>query len=235
MLKEDLYRFRDLIDQYYADKGRYPASLQALVEDGYLRQIPADPMTRPGDWSGARRAGAGHPGRARHLRRQERVGRRLAERHALQRMVKKRRLVVMAVGGLAAIVAGLAAPSRGATLADRSWPGRLATARPRSGRVPRIGLDRLQGPPENVPVGERDIFDFGAPPPTPEPPPTQPPEPMLPEPDAAPDADAAASAGRQVHGSVESAGGVKVALFVTEKKEVLAGQVGETVMNRFRV
>jgi general secretion pathway protein G len=51
VLKEDLYRFRDLIDQYYADKGRYPSSLQALVEDGYLRRIPADPITSAADWT----------------------------------------------------------------------------------------------------------------------------------------------------------------------------------------
>jgi general secretion pathway protein G len=51
VLREDLYRFRDLIDQYYADKGRYPASLQALVEDGYLRKIPNDPFTNAPDWT----------------------------------------------------------------------------------------------------------------------------------------------------------------------------------------
>jgi general secretion pathway protein G len=50
VLKEDLYRFRDLIDQYHADKGKYPESLEALVEEGYLRHIPADPMTRAADW-----------------------------------------------------------------------------------------------------------------------------------------------------------------------------------------
>jgi general secretion pathway protein G len=50
VLREDLYRFRDLIDQYYADKGRYPASLEAMVEDGYMRRIPADPMTGHADW-----------------------------------------------------------------------------------------------------------------------------------------------------------------------------------------
>jgi general secretion pathway protein G len=50
VLKEDLYRFRDLIDQYYADKGRYPASLEALVEDGYMRRIPNDPITNGADW-----------------------------------------------------------------------------------------------------------------------------------------------------------------------------------------
>ena len=49
-LRENLYRFRDLIDQYYADKGRYPASLEALVEDGYLRRLPVDPITGGVDW-----------------------------------------------------------------------------------------------------------------------------------------------------------------------------------------
>jgi general secretion pathway protein G len=50
VLREDLYRFRDLIDQYYADKGKYPATLEALVEDGYLRKMPNDPMTGAPDW-----------------------------------------------------------------------------------------------------------------------------------------------------------------------------------------
>lgn len=45
-LKTDLRTFRDVIDQYYGDKGRYPPSLEALVTDGYLRSIPIDPMTK---------------------------------------------------------------------------------------------------------------------------------------------------------------------------------------------
>lgn len=49
VLKENLFRMRDAIDQYYADKQRYPASLQDLVSDGYLRTIPEDPMTRSAD------------------------------------------------------------------------------------------------------------------------------------------------------------------------------------------
>ena len=52
VLKEDLYRFRDLIDQYYADKGKYPPSLEALVEEGYLRKMPNDPITGQADWEG---------------------------------------------------------------------------------------------------------------------------------------------------------------------------------------
>jgi general secretion pathway protein G len=50
VLRENLFRFRDLIDQYQADKGKYPASLEALVEDGYLRRMPVDPMTGAADW-----------------------------------------------------------------------------------------------------------------------------------------------------------------------------------------
>jgi general secretion pathway protein G len=46
VLKEDLFRLRDAIDQYYADKGQYPSTLDALVSDGYVRKIPEDPFTR---------------------------------------------------------------------------------------------------------------------------------------------------------------------------------------------
>jgi general secretion pathway protein G len=45
VLKTDLFHMRDAIDQYYADKGKYPSSLDALVTDGYLRKIPEDPIT----------------------------------------------------------------------------------------------------------------------------------------------------------------------------------------------
>ncbi|MGE3178286.1 MAG: prepilin-type N-terminal cleavage/methylation domain-containing protein [Vicinamibacterales bacterium] len=45
VLKEDLFRMRDAIDQYYADKNQYPSTLEALVTDGYLRQLPKDPFT----------------------------------------------------------------------------------------------------------------------------------------------------------------------------------------------
>ncbi len=45
VLKQDLFVLRDLIDQYFADKGKYPDSLQTLVDDGYIRKIPVDPFT----------------------------------------------------------------------------------------------------------------------------------------------------------------------------------------------
>ncbi len=46
VLKEDLFTMRSCIDQYLGDKGHYPPSLQALVDDGYLRRIPVDPITK---------------------------------------------------------------------------------------------------------------------------------------------------------------------------------------------
>jgi len=46
VLKEDLFRLRDAIDQYYADKGAYPSALEDLVGDGYLRSLPQDPFTQ---------------------------------------------------------------------------------------------------------------------------------------------------------------------------------------------
>jgi len=49
VLKKDLFEIRDVIDQYYADKGKYPSSLDALVSDGYLRKIPVDPITNSAD------------------------------------------------------------------------------------------------------------------------------------------------------------------------------------------
>lgn len=49
VLSEDLFRMRDAIDQYYADKAKYPASLETLVTDGYLRQVPKDPITNSTD------------------------------------------------------------------------------------------------------------------------------------------------------------------------------------------
>jgi len=49
VLHTDLFRMRDAIDQYYADKAKYPASLDALVSDGYMRGIPQDPITKSAD------------------------------------------------------------------------------------------------------------------------------------------------------------------------------------------
>lgn len=49
VLKENLYRMRDALDQFHADQMRYPQSLDELVEKGYLRAIPRDPITDRND------------------------------------------------------------------------------------------------------------------------------------------------------------------------------------------
>src|SRR5713226_273797 len=45
VLKDDLFRMRSLIDQYAADKGKLPQSLDDLVTAGYIREVPKDPIT----------------------------------------------------------------------------------------------------------------------------------------------------------------------------------------------
>ncbi|MEZ4524767.1 MAG: prepilin-type N-terminal cleavage/methylation domain-containing protein [Desulfobacterales bacterium] len=50
-LRNTLFVFRDVIDQYYGDHGKYPENLEVLVEKEYIRAIPADPFTRSaGTW-----------------------------------------------------------------------------------------------------------------------------------------------------------------------------------------
>jgi general secretion pathway protein G len=46
VLREDLYQMRQSIDAFFADRGRYPETLDELVEKRYLRDIPRDPFTR---------------------------------------------------------------------------------------------------------------------------------------------------------------------------------------------
>jgi len=48
-LKQDLFLMREALDQYYADKNKYPASLEALVDEKYLRNVPKDPFTNSTD------------------------------------------------------------------------------------------------------------------------------------------------------------------------------------------
>ena len=50
VLQDNLYQMRRMISQYSADKGKLPSSLDSLVEAGYLKEIPIDPMTDQADW-----------------------------------------------------------------------------------------------------------------------------------------------------------------------------------------
>ena len=51
VLHDDLFKMRSLLDQYAADKGKLPQSLDDLVTDHYLREIPKDPITDNKDWT----------------------------------------------------------------------------------------------------------------------------------------------------------------------------------------
>lgn len=50
VLKTNLRTIREVVDQHFGDKGSYPASLDVLVEEGYLRDVPVDPMTGEATW-----------------------------------------------------------------------------------------------------------------------------------------------------------------------------------------
>ena len=51
VLKDDLHRMRELLDQYAADKGKLPQSLDDLISAGYMREVPKDPITDNKDWN----------------------------------------------------------------------------------------------------------------------------------------------------------------------------------------
>jgi general secretion pathway protein G len=49
VLKENLFRMRDAMDQFYADKNKWPSDLAELVSEGYIREVPVDPITKSKD------------------------------------------------------------------------------------------------------------------------------------------------------------------------------------------
>lgn len=51
VLRNDLRQMRSLIDQFSADKAKLPQSLDELVTEGYMREVPVDPITGQKDWA----------------------------------------------------------------------------------------------------------------------------------------------------------------------------------------
>ncbi len=45
-LRNSLFVIRDVIDQYYADQGEYPSTLESLIDKKYIRNVPVDPFTK---------------------------------------------------------------------------------------------------------------------------------------------------------------------------------------------
>jgi len=103
--------------------------------------------------------------------------------------------------------------------------------------VPRIALDRLRQPRADSGLGRRDLFDFATPPP----PPSTAPPPPAPEIEApsvtAPTPPPLPALNIKYIGTLDRPGrpGLKLAMFMTDRKEVLTGQVGQVVANRFIV
>ncbi len=50
VLRENLYSINSTLDQFYADQGKFPDSLDELVQKNYLSKIPKDPFTGQPDW-----------------------------------------------------------------------------------------------------------------------------------------------------------------------------------------
>ena len=50
VLEYNLAMIRERLDQFKADRNKYPSSLQELVERGYMREIPEDPITETREW-----------------------------------------------------------------------------------------------------------------------------------------------------------------------------------------
>jgi hypothetical protein len=106
--------------------------------------------------------------------------------------------------------------------------------------LPRIDLARLDRPRPDSGVGRRDLFDFATPPPTPPPPmPSAPPVAVAeetPPPVTVPTPPPQPPQNNKYIGSIdEGKKGLKVAVLMTDRKEVLTGQVGEVVANRYRI
>lgn len=51
VLRQDLFTMRSVISQYTLDKQKMPQSADDLVQAGYLKQIPTDPMTNQANWN----------------------------------------------------------------------------------------------------------------------------------------------------------------------------------------
>ena len=144
---------------------------------------------------------------------------------------------LVAIGALALLVSHLHNPA--ATAAA------VARAEPLPAPVARIDLARLSAERPDSGAGERDLFRFGAAASRPEPDADEIPVVRVPLPTPAPAVPVDGASGPAVAslpplnlkylGSVESRAGVKVAVLLTDRKEVLTGQAGELVANRYRI
>ena len=115
-----------------------------------------------------------------------------------------------------------------------------SAAEPAPEPVPRIDLDRLPRERPQPEVGRRDLFAFGPPPtlpPTPRPaaPPTTLVDPTAATAPTPPPVARLPPLNLKYIGSVENGRGVRVAVLITDKNELLTGQAGEVLANRYKI
>jgi hypothetical protein len=154
-----------------------------------------------------------------------------------------RRGAVAASGLALAGAVSLYLGTRGPSAASSPGAANATRTTRASGEVARIDLARLESPRPEPVAGRRDIFEFGAarssrgpgqggpgaqaastpPPSLPPPPVTEPTPPPVP------------ALNVKFIGSVETKQGLKVAVLMTDKKEILTGQAGDLVANRLRI
>jgi hypothetical protein len=157
-------------------------------------------------------------------------------------MVKKRQQTLVLAGLGVALILGLyfwLRPAPAVRTAAASAPaGESQRAAREAGAVARIGLDRVGTQPAAGTTVRRDLFAFGVPPtppPTPEPPPTTVIADVTPTVETIPTPPPLPPLNVKYIGSLEAKPGLRVAFFLTEKKDIVTGQVGEVVMNRFKI
>jgi hypothetical protein len=156
-------------------------------------------------------------------------------------VIKDPRRAALGTGAaLLALVAGYYAWTRyGAATGSAGAPATAGLPGTAAGSLPRIDLDRLQGERAQPRTDGRDIFAFAPPPPPPPPPSPEPtPQPVsLPTP--APSVPTGPPPPPPLNvkfvGLVEDKRGLRVAVLLTDRKETLFGQAGETVANRLKI
>jgi hypothetical protein len=153
-------------------------------------------------------------------------------------MVKERPrwIILAAAGAVIVLVAYALMPSGAPGPATPVRAGERTRPAAAQSPLPVIDFARIANPPPAPGLGFRDLFDFAAPPPTPTPePPPRSEEEELPPPITVPTPTPLPPLNIKYIGAVERRGGVKVAMFITEKGEVLTGQASEMIANRFRI
>jgi hypothetical protein len=152
-------------------------------------------------------------------------------------VIDRRRGAVAAAGFLAVALLAWAVlrdptPPAATTVADGSRSPAHHEA-----DVPRIDLARLDRVRPATGIGQRDLFDFATPPPPP-PTPEPPPAPIveaMPPPVTVATPPPLAPINIKYIGAFEGKRGLKVAVLMTDRKEVLTAQAGQVVANRYRV